>query len=63
MSRKFRWFLLASCAFVVAMGAGDVLGLFLAGPSPAGRPSEQAFASSKAARDVEALARGEARRP
>ncbi len=35
MSRKFRWFVLASCAFVVLMGAGESISLLAAGPQVA----------------------------
>lgn len=45
MSRKFRWFLLASCAFVVLMGGRDTLAVLalgpaLQGPSPELKTSE-----------------------
>ena len=32
MSRKFRWFLLASCAFVVLMGGREALNMLADGP-------------------------------
>ena len=62
MSRKFRWFLLASCAFVVLMGGGDAIRLLLAGPQAAGTPSGRDHVSAKPHTTNE-LARGEARQP
>lgn len=32
MSRKFRWFVLASCVFVVVMGGREAIGLLAGGP-------------------------------
>ncbi len=32
MSRKFRWFVLASCAFVVLMGGRETIKLLAGGP-------------------------------
>jgi len=76
MSRKFRWFLLASCAFVVLMNGRETIALLAAGPqqdpSPEPSASAQPLASRKPTpkpapaerlqREGE-LARGEARRP
>ena len=40
MSRKFRWFLLGACVFVVLMGGGEALSLLTAGPQARSRPSD-----------------------
>ena len=45
MSRKFRWFLLGACAFVVLMGGGEALSLLAAGPQARSQPSD--FARSQ----------------
>jgi len=48
MSRKFRWFLLASCVFVVLMGAGDTIALLAEGPQTQG-PSPERKVSARTA--------------
>lgn len=40
MSRKFRWFLLAACAFVVVMNCRETLLLLADGPQAASPSSE-----------------------
>ena len=77
MSRKFRWFLLASCAFVVLMGGREAIALLADGPqmrrqAPERRSSlrigEDRVQPSPGRRgplhSIEGeLARGEARKP
>jgi hypothetical protein len=73
MSKKFRWFLLASCAFVVLMGGRDTIVLLAGGPqlqrpAPERKVAAQTAADSKRAAqpapgnrraNVGELARGE----
>ena len=72
MSRKFRWFLLAACAFVVVMNAREALELLSGGPELGGASPERArVTAAPGARerlrpdsdarplDVDELARGE----
>jgi hypothetical protein len=40
MSRKFRWFLLGACVFVVLTGGGEALSLLAAGPQAQSKPSD-----------------------
>ncbi len=76
MSRKFRWFLLAACAFVVLMNGRTTFALLAAGPQVQSRsperksiaadaldrkPAAAAAAARKLASDAE-LARGEKRK-
>lgn len=42
MSRKFRWFLLGACVFVVLMGGGDAVSMLSAGPARPRTPSDLA---------------------
>lgn len=42
MSRKFRWFLLGACAFVVLTGGGEALSLLAAGPQARTQSSDLA---------------------
>jgi len=76
MSKKFRWFLLASCAFVIVMNGKSTLAMLAEGPqqdpSPERRASAQPLAdrtpAPKPAQAVRPradgeLARGDARRP
>ena len=73
MSRKFRWFLLAACAFVVLMNGAATLAMLAAGPQAQSPSPERKFAAKDVvdrkpaaqpavgfASDAE-LARGEAR--
>ena len=77
MSRKFRWFVLASCAFVVLMGGRETIKLLAGGPQVRSsspefhgainvavdkRAAKRAPLPARLGADGE-LARGEARRP
>ena len=71
MSRKFRWFLLATCAFVVLMGGRESFVMLAEGPQQSPSPERKARlavekkpSSPAPARRLEVegeLARGDAR--
>ena len=77
MSRKFRWFVLASCAFVVLMGGREAINLLAGGPQVRRSSPEHRVASDSAVEKRVAkraplparlgtegeLARGEAQQP